>query len=120
MEPLVCSLGFTHSIYALVAAVVRRMLIARVTLGNIYCVLSNLTKRLIFATFKDSFFPPNVHAVNSHICLVSVMIYIFSSVEFIYGTFEDCISLFNSHNHSCFISESLIGNTLVTKAILQK
>ena len=34
---------------------------------NICRVLLNLTKRLIFAMFKDSLLPPNVHAVNSHI-----------------------------------------------------
>ena len=48
------SLGFTYSTLTLVAAVVRRMLIARVTLGNISRVLSNLIKRLVFAMFKDS------------------------------------------------------------------
>ena len=48
------SLEFTLSTLALVAAVVRRMLKTRVTLGNISRVLLNLTKRLIFAMFKDS------------------------------------------------------------------
>ena len=50
----------------MVAAVVRRILKTRVTLGNIYCVLLNLFERLIFAMFKDSY-PPNVQAVNIHI-----------------------------------------------------
>ena len=49
-----CSLEFTLSTLALVAAVVRRMLKTRVTLGNISRVLLNLTKRLIFAIYKDS------------------------------------------------------------------
>ena len=52
-----CSLEFTLSTLALVAVVVRRMLITRVTPGNISHVLLNLTKTLIFATFKDS--PPS-------------------------------------------------------------
>ena len=45
---------FTLSTFALVTAVVRKMLKTRVTLGNISRVLLNLTKRLIFAMFKDS------------------------------------------------------------------
>ena len=48
------SLEFILSTLALVAAVVWRMLKTRVTLGNISRVLLNLTKRLIFAMFKDS------------------------------------------------------------------
>ena len=52
------SLEFTLSTLELVAAVVRKMLKTRVTLGNISRVLLNLTKRLIFAMFKDSSFNP--------------------------------------------------------------
>ena len=48
------SLEFTLSKLPLVADVVRGMLKARVTPGNIYRVLLNLTNRLIFAMFKDS------------------------------------------------------------------
>ena len=40
---------------------------ARVTLGNISHILLNLTKTLIFAMFKDSSPPLNVHVVNSHV-----------------------------------------------------
>ena len=47
-----------NTILALVAGVVRRMLKTWVTLGNISCFLSNLTKRLIFAIFKQSYFLP--------------------------------------------------------------
>ena len=48
-------LEFTLSTLVLVAAVVRRMLITRVTLGNTSRVLLNLTKKKkIFAMFKDS------------------------------------------------------------------
>ena len=47
------TLEFTLSTLALVAVVVRRMLQARVTLGNISRVLINVTKRLIFVMFKD-------------------------------------------------------------------
>ena len=52
------SLEFTFSALALVAAVVRRMFNTWVTLENISCILSNLTKRLIFAVFKDSSYFP--------------------------------------------------------------
>ena len=48
------SIEFILSTLALVAAVVRKMLKTLVTLGNIFRVLLNLTKRLIFVTFKDS------------------------------------------------------------------
>ena len=48
------SLEFTLSTLALVAAVVRRMLKTRVTLGNISRVLLNLFKRLIFVMFNES------------------------------------------------------------------
>ena len=52
MEPLdTCSLEFTLSALALVAAAVRRML---KTMGNISRVILNLTKILMFVTFKDS------------------------------------------------------------------
>ena len=51
-------LEFTLSTLALVAAVVRRMLKTRVTLGNIHHVLLNLIKRLIFVMSKDSSFLP--------------------------------------------------------------
>ena len=47
-----------NTILALVAGVVRRMLKTWVTLGNISCFLSNLTKRLIFAIFKHSYLLP--------------------------------------------------------------
>ena len=44
-----------HSFYtALLAAVVRKILKTRVTLGNISRTLLNKTKRLIFLMFKDS------------------------------------------------------------------
>ena len=109
-----CSLEFTLSTLTLVAAVVTRILKTRVTLGNVSCVLLNLTKRFHV--------PPNTHAVNSHIfslvyqlqlllaltfilcliCLLSVVICIFSWEELIYWTFEDCIGLFNSHYCSFF------------------
>ena len=46
--------GIHFSTLALVAVYVKRMLKIRVTLGNIYRVLLNITKRLIFAMFKDS------------------------------------------------------------------
>ena len=48
------SLEFTLSRFALVAAVVRRMLKTRVTLGNISRVLLNLIKILIFVMIEDS------------------------------------------------------------------
>ena len=48
------SFEFTLSTFALVAAVVRRMLKTQVTPGNISRALSNLTNRLIFTMFKDS------------------------------------------------------------------
>ena len=48
------------------------------------------------------------------------MICTFNSEDFIYGTFEDYIGLFNSHYRSFFVSEPLLGNTPVTMAILQK
>ena len=56
---------FTLSTFALVAAVVRRMLKTRVIMENICRVLLNLTKRCI--NFQRLLLPPNVHAVNSHI-----------------------------------------------------
>ena len=40
------------------------------------------------------------------LCLVSFMICMLNSKEFIYGTFEDCIGLFNSHFHS-FLCQNL-------------
>ena len=46
--------GIHLSTLALVAVDVKRMLKTRVTMGNIYRVLLNVTKRLIFAMFKDS------------------------------------------------------------------
>ena len=48
------SLEFTLSRFALVAAVVRRMIKTRVTLGNISCALLNLIKMLIFVMIEDS------------------------------------------------------------------
>ena len=75
-----CYLEFTLSTLALVAAVVMRILKTCVTLGNISRVFLSLFKR--FPCF---------------ICLVCFMISIFDWEEFIYGTFEDCIGLFNSH-----------------------
>ena len=55
------SLELTLSTLALVAAALREMLKTQVTLGNISCVLLNLTKRLIFVMFL---FCLNVHAVK--------------------------------------------------------
>ena len=49
-----CSLEFTLSTLALVAAVVRRMLKTQVTMENISRAFLNLTERLIFSMFKDS------------------------------------------------------------------
>ena len=40
------------------------------------------------------------------ICLLSVMIYILNCEEFIYGTFEDCIALRNSHYCSSYFKIS--------------
>ena len=48
------SLEFTLFTLALLAAVVRKILKTRVTLGNISRTLLNKTKRLIFVMFKDS------------------------------------------------------------------
>ena len=48
------SFEFTLSTFALVAAVVRRMLKTQATPRNISRALSNLTNRLIFKMFKDS------------------------------------------------------------------
>ena len=48
------SLEFTFSSFALLAAVVSRMLKTQVTLINISRVLLNLTKRLIFSMLTDS------------------------------------------------------------------
>ena len=48
------TLEFTLSTFALVVAVVRRMLKTQVKSGNISSVLLDLTKKLIFAMFKDS------------------------------------------------------------------
>ena len=120
------SLEFTFPESALVAAVVRRMVKTRVTLGNICRVLLNLTKRLIFAMFKDSSSLPmftqltvifSLWLINYGclsplllfpylICLASVMICIFSWEEFIYGLFEDCIGLFISQYRS-FLFQNL-------------
>ena len=47
------------------------------------------------------------------------MMYVFNCEEFIYGTFEDCIGLYNSHYFSSY-SESLLGNIHFTMAMLQK
>ena len=69
---------FTLSTFALVTAVVRKMLKTRVTLGNISRVLLSLSKRYI-----------NI--------LSNLFKSIFNWEEFIYRTFEDCIGLFNSH-----------------------
>ena len=91
---------FTLSTFALVTAVVRKMLKTRVTLGNISRVLLSLSKRYI-----------NI--------LSNLFKSIFNWEEFIYRTFEDCIGLFNSH-YCFFISESLLGNTPITMAIFQK
>ena len=113
-----CSLEFTLSSLALVAAVVRRMLKIRVTLGNVSRVLLNLTKRLIFLMFKDSSFLSmytNLTVIFSQsyfsfvflpICLISFMICTFNWEEFIYGTFEDSIGLFNSH-YCSFLFQNL-------------
>ena len=105
------------------------MLKNRVTLGNISRFLSHIIKRLIFAMFEDSSPFTSVHAVVIHIlihevqlllaalfscliCLVSVMICIFNSQEFIYGKFEDCLGLCNFHY--C----SLLGKTPATMAMV--
>ena len=60
-------LEFTLSSLALVSAVVRRMLITWVTLGNISLI--NLIKRFIFVMFRNAFTcnNNNDHAVNIHI-----------------------------------------------------
>ena len=51
-----CTLFRIHSFYTCTgSAFVRRMLKTRVRLENISRVLPNLTKRLIFAMFKESF-----------------------------------------------------------------
>ena len=49
------SLEFRLSTFAMVAAVVRRMLKTRAALGNISHVLLNLIKRLLFVMFKESY-----------------------------------------------------------------
>ena len=66
------------------------------------------------ALFLSGFFFTNSHdSQNSRgrggylfmtclICLVSVLICILNCEEFIYGTFEDCIGLFNSHYCSSY------------------
>ena len=120
------SLECTLSTLALPAAVVRQILKTRVTLGNISRVLLNLTKRLIFAMFRDSSFLSmftqltiifslqfNKYCCFSYwllfpclICLVSVMMCTFNLEEVIYGTFEDYIGHFSSHQSS-FLCQSL-------------
>ena len=52
------SLEFRLSTFAMVAAVVRRMLKTRKTLRNIPPVLLNRIKKLIFVMFKDYYFLP--------------------------------------------------------------
>ena len=55
------------STLALVAAVVRKMLKTRVTLGNISRVLLNLTEKLHICNVQRLLFPLNVYVVNNHI-----------------------------------------------------
>ena len=77
------------------------------TLVNISHVLLNLIKRLTFVMFKDSSLP-NVHAVNSHI---------FSLVPSITVASHHIPAILTI---APLILESLLGNTSVTMAILQK
>ena len=58
------SVEFALSSLALAAAYVRRMLKTRGALGNVFCVLLNLIKRLIFIMFKDSSSRPMLMHVN--------------------------------------------------------
>ena len=119
----ICSLEFTLSKHALVAAVVRGMLKTWITLRDVFCVLLNLAcilLNLINISNVQRLLLPLNFTLNIHIfslvhqlwlflwqilfpCLISlvnVMICIFNWEEFIYGMFEDCIGLFNSHYRS--------------------
>ena len=81
-----------------------------------------------FAFFLSGFSFTNIHDSQDSrgkggylfmtclICLVSVMTCIFNCEEFIYGTFEDCIGLRNSHYCSSYFRIS----TRVTMGILHK
>ena len=62
MDPLLHAL----STLALVAAVFRRMLKTRVTLGNISCVLLNLTKRYLCYCGNSSKVSGHVFIINQH------------------------------------------------------
>ena len=123
-------LEFCLSTLALVAAVVRRMLKTRVTLGNISCVLLNLFKRLIFAMFKESspsqcscsyysyFFFSSTITATSHFNFCSRAL----SVQFVSYVYSVGKSLFMGRLRIAlvfliltiahFISESLLGKSI--------
>ena len=121
------TLEFALFTLALVADVVRRMLKTWVALGNFSRVLLNLIKRLIYVKFKDfsslpmftqlafifSLYFTNYGWFTPYllfpclICLVSVMMCIFNWEEFIYGTFVDCIGLWNSNCCSLYFRISV-------------
>ena len=123
------SLEFTLFTLALVAAVVRRMLKTRVTLGNVFRVLLNLTRILLdlinICSVQGLLLLLNFHAVNINILSLVHQLqllltltfvplpYLFGSchdmyvhIQFNFGTFEDCIVLFNSQDRS-FLFQSL-------------
>ena len=64
----------------------------------------------------------NYLSMTCLICLVNVMICIFNCEKFIYGTFEDCIGLFNSHYCSFYfrILALLWQSSKSVRAPLQK
>ena len=76
-------LEFTLSTLVLVAAVVRRMLITRVTLGNAPRVLLNLTKKNDICNVQRLLLPLNVDAVNGHIFCLAHQLLLLLALTFV-------------------------------------
>ena len=134
-------LQFVLSTLARVAAVVRKMLKTRVTLGNISRVSSNLIKRLISVMFKDCLPPPAPQCScswHSHflyflfsspitaasrlnfcslaLSVWSVSWYVFSIGKSLLTGHLRIVLAFAIPTIAPVISESLLGNTPVTMA----
>ena len=122
------SLEFTLSALSLVAAAVRKMHKTRVILVKVSRVLLNLIKILVFVIFKDSSLPmfTQLTAASHHnFCSLVLFVWLLSWYIYLIGgslfTGRLRIALvFSVLTIAPFISESLLGNTPVTMAILQK
>ena len=89
------------------------MLKTGVTLGNISCVLLNLIKGFMFVMSNSKLLFPFL------ICLASVKKCIFNCEEFFTGRLG-IVLIFAIPTIAPLTSESLLGNSHVTMAILQR